>query len=988
MSSQQQRRGRVTVNSTLAVMLVLGAILSPFVGMPTANVAAIAAAPAGQQPAALQAAEKTYFVEWTITASGYKEIQGSGYRTITKRNIEIKGEALYHKPAQGRATAIPMELTITDDMYQNKRGECSDEYEWTSITDPGRYTGGPDPFWSMSGVFWPHQAPDGTWSMDNPFVDWTFVANGELLRYFNYRTDQKHDDLCGGSHHDTHTYTNEMGYYADILRAVKDMPLRGDPTGTIFSLNTEYTVTGTYGVPLAVNFHATVRAGTCLGLSAPIDISDPALKLVDLNLQSEDTTPDGEATLKARVTCQGVPVINAPVVVKLKVQERSGGHNHTGGNRPRGYIDGVEQTANSKFISLTNSNGAVTFAIRPGRDLTDKTRGIAGLYMAEARVEWEGLTTPTARAHINARIDGLVPLLGDNLVDSRPAPSGHSEVLYGTPATVQAIQNAANTWALLQVLHNQSLSSKGMAPWPIRALTVFGISLPEGGLFDQMAWLGPRYMWRTPFGQHRTGEDVWVKSSWSNEPIIEQRLWYEGAFRALGTRYGTWFSDAGIPSNLKITKAPANLLQGSTLALGRGSSTNPDVAASAALMDPTGKFVAGAGQTVTYSVGVENLVSGTVASQVVLSATLPAGLNFISANPTPSRMQDPRTPIWDIGSLPDEAAPRVFEVIAQVDPSTAVGALLNITATATTSSPDADPTNDQFSDWGLTVQEPGPDLVIGSDLDATALTAGEPVTFTIQLSNDGNAPALNSRLDLTAPTGITITQTSPTATVIPNGLHWNAGELAPGGWQTFTVGLRVDPGLLDLAALGQDEEPEYPLSFTMTTGSDSTDIDPASNQMQVNKRVELPGPDLLVALQAEGTPDPGVFQVGQQVTYTLRYANFGNREADEVSTALLLWPGLTLMESLPAPTTNQLDPTSGVRTLTWNLDELSIGEEGAIQLRLRVDNVPESGSIIRSNISSNNIDLNPADNVVMEIRYKAYASNAGGYKIYLPFIKR
>jgi hypothetical protein len=174
----------------------------------------------------------------------------------------------------------------------------------------------------------------------------------------------------------------------------------------------------------------------------------------------------------------------------------------------------------------------------------------------------------------------------------------------------------------------------------------------------------------------------------------------------------------------------------------------------------------------------------------------------------------------------------------------------------------------------------------------------------------------------------------------------------------------------------------------MTAGSDSTDIAPASNQMQVDKRVELPGPDLLVALNAEGTPDPGVFRAGQQVIYTLRYANFGNREAGVVTTTLLLWPGLTLMESQPAPTTNQLDPTSGVRTLAWNLDELSIGEEGAIQSRLRVDNVPELGSIIRSNISSNNIDLNPADNIVMETRYKAYAPNGGGYKIYLPVVKR
>ncbi len=77
-----------------------------------------------------------------------------------------------------------------------------------------------------------------------------------------------------------------------------------------------------------------------------------------------------------------------------------------------------------------------------------------------------------------------------------------------------------------------------------------------------------------------------------------------------------------------------------------------------------------------------------------------------------------------------------------------------------------------------------------------------------------------------------------------------------------------------------------------------------------------------------------------------------------------------------------------MRTLTWNLGELSIGEEGTIEVWLRVDDVPEVGSIIRANIISNNIDLNPADNVVMETRYAACASNAGRYKIYLLVVRQ
>ncbi len=94
------------------------------------------------------------------------------------------------------------------------------------------------------------------------------------------------------------------------------------------------------------------------------------------------------------------------------------------------------------------------------------------------------------------------------------------------------------------------------------------------------------------------------------------------------------------------------------------------------------------------------------------------------------------------------------------------------------------------------------------------------------------------------------------------------------------------------------------------------------------------------------------------------------------------------MQQSLSPTTNQLSTTSGVRTLTWNPGELSVGQEGTIELQLRVDDVPEFGSIIRANISSDSLDLNPADNAVMETRYKAYASNTGKYRIYLPLIKR
>jgi uncharacterized repeat protein (TIGR01451 family) len=935
-------------------------------------------------------AETVYIVEWDIQAYGHEDIKTSNERHVRHREISITGRAVVHKPANGENTAFPMELTITDDSYRGDYYSCSplpgwsEHHTWRSITDPGRYNGGPDPHWKdwVLDYMVPYLDWDGHWYMPNLFT-WGFFVGGASpageWRNYNYHEEKKGTECDGWTYKRSSDEENKG--YGSILFALEDMPLKGDPSGTIFTLDTEYTVDDFH--EQTVQFHITVSPGGCKDLTAPIDIGNPAITSLELNLQAENTTPDGQAALQASVACEGIPVVGAPVVVTLKAKPGSGGHNHEDGQRPRGYIDGMEITEKTKFIGITGRDGAVTFTIEPGRDLTDKSRGIAGLYIVEAWVEKEGFYPYLEHAYIQAGLK-LVPLLDNsNLYLFNYSSGVHPKVHYGTPATVQRIQELAAFWIEVQDTHNFYLSQKGKETWPILEVVVWGVSLPKGGLFDvQAAGSG---MWRPPYDRHRTGEEALLEPFYFSVPWLttEQRLWLDYVFRELGSEYGTWFSDGGVPNNLKFTQGTALLTSPSQVALNHTSSTGPDVAAYAVLVDPAGRSVAGAGQTVIYSVGVENLAAGTVASGVELRAALPTGLSFISANPTPTRMDDPRTPVWDVGSLPDEGAPRTFDITAQVDASTAPGALLNITATAA-SSLDADPANNQYTDWGLMVQPAGPDLVIGTDLSGTALTAGETVTYTVQLSNDGNAPATNSWLELVVPDGITLLETDPTASAIPGGVRWEAGDLLPGEQQTFTIHVKADVSLLDLESLDPALEPVFPLAFTLEAGSNGADIDPLSNLLQVDKRVEVPGPDLLVALQAEGTPGAGVFQVGQEVSYNLRYGNFGNWEAGEVSTSLGMWPGLTLLEAQPAPTTNELDPTTGVRELSWDLGELSRGEDGAIQLRLRVDNIPEVGSIIRADIRSSSNDLNPADNQVMEVRYQASGSPISRHYLFLP----
>jgi hypothetical protein len=241
-----------------------------------------------EMPVRMQATE-TIYVEWDIQAYGHEDYWESNSRFVNHREIKIAGEAVVHKPPSGDVTTIPMKLAITDDSYRQTTTICppgqdvaqSENHERKSITDPGRYNGGPDFIWSGN-VFDMYLTPamrvDGSWYMSNPFFWGVFATGwsgaGFIDRDFNYHSNTK-SIPCLGSSSNT-SYDEESSDYDYILYALADKTLEGDQTGKIFTLNTHYMVEG---VPdLTVRFNATVRiGGGCKYLPAPIDISSPAI---------------------------------------------------------------------------------------------------------------------------------------------------------------------------------------------------------------------------------------------------------------------------------------------------------------------------------------------------------------------------------------------------------------------------------------------------------------------------------------------------------------------------------------------------------------------------------------------------------------------------------------------------------------------------------------------------------------------------------------
>ncbi len=962
--------------------------------IPALLVALLVAIDASDSSAQPAVGEKIIYVDWNITASGSStEFYGNTKRTA-QRQVTIRGSAVVHEKPGEFLKTVPFDLTVTDDTEFVTTGPCRYVRIRFYITDPARYTGGPDEFWVYPQTFQPRQRADGSWYMEGPFR-LAFYINGDLSRNFTYRYESLDED-CSSS--EFHIFTQESINYVSAF-GLQPHDLEGDATGTVFTRDEKYTVEG--DPPLTVNFHATVRlpcgaaAAAARSRQSPnqqvcgcaayprshiFDASDPIVNSLNVEVIHGPALvqPDDTDSIIFGASCEGRRVKNAELEVTVRPEDNSGGHLHDG-NRPRGYLNGTEITGSRPSIKVkTNDRGYVIVDFMAGKDLATHSSGIAGIYVIKAR----SIRFPySPGSQTSYRFPVLVPGLqelgpGANYQLRPIGGSSHPKVFYGTPATLNVVRQLANAFRQRQEEHNADLRFYGKPEWPIALTTVFAISLEGGGLFD-MAESGS--WWRPPYGLHRYGKHVdlvFVLPQGFSAPR-GAGAWLAREFRRLGEQYGAWYKDGVSPWNLAVNQGAA------TQATMAPTANGPDLATVVLLSDPADRYVAGAGQTVTYTVGVENLRRGTQAHNVLLTATLPSGLTFLSANPAPTRLDAAGQPVWELGALDAEGAPRLFDVVAEVGAGVAPGAVLTVTAQAGASDADANPSDNRYEAFGLLVQPPGPDLAVRSEIAATAMTVGQPISFTMEVANAGNAPAAGAALTLTLPVSVTLVSATPaTSTYSAGHATWNLGSLAPGASRQVTVTAFLDPALAALVLLEPDLETGGVLTYTLQVGSLTPDFDLNNNVEQVVKPVESAGPDLSVSLGVEGADDPGTLSAGQDITYTLLYANFGNQVAPTATLTLSFWSGLNLVSVQPTPSRTATSTTFAGGVLAWDLGDLPIGEWEMLQARLRVAPIASAEGLVLAVIGGSASDIHPVNNVALH-RFTVATQSS---QVYLPLL--
>ncbi len=163
------------------------------------------------------------------------------------------------------------------------------------------------------------------------------------------------------------------------------------------------------------------------------------------------------------------------------------------------------------------------------------------------------------------------------------------------------------------------------------------------------------------------------------------------------------------------------------------------------------------------------------AEGVVLTNTLPAGLDFLDSKPSTSG-DNPLT--WKLGTIPVGKSQRV-EYQALV---TRTGALLN---------------KAEVKDNAGAKQAASVTMDVGEPKLAVAITGpkrrivGRPATFQVTVSNPGTRPATHVELAGEVPPDITFLSASLGGQLFGSTVRWKLGTLAPGAKETVTIILQA-----------------------------------------------------------------------------------------------------------------------------------------------------------------------------------------------------
>jgi uncharacterized repeat protein (TIGR01451 family) len=367
-----------------------------------------------------------------------------------------------------------------------------------------------------------------------------------------------------------------------------------------------------------------------------------------------------------------------------------------------------------------------------------------------------------------------------------------------------------------------------------------------------------------------------------------------------------------------------------------------------------------AGNNITYAVTVTNNGPGTSAN-VALSETQPTNTTFVSiayASGTSGWSCSGTAYSCTIASLPVGAS-TTFTVVANVGSAVASGTVITDTASVSATTIDPNPSNNYATVTTIVATTGQADLGITKTGTPNPVLAGNNITYTIVVTNNGPATSSNVTMTDTLPANTTVVSITPPST--PTG--WTC-PAASGGTQTctnsslgasttstFTLVLNVTSGTAPKTAI---------MNSAAISSSSTTDPNSANNSASTTAYVASPT-QADVAIVKTASPEP--VDQGTNLTYTLQVTNNGPAVATGVAVTDVL-PGEVTYSSVSIPASQgTCSYTSATTTVSCTLNNMNVG--ALVIITINVDAATFSSSTTSSNtatVTSTTVDPNSTNN--------------------------
>jgi uncharacterized repeat protein (TIGR01451 family) len=380
------------------------------------------------------------------------------------------------------------------------------------------------------------------------------------------------------------------------------------------------------------------------------------------------------------------------------------------------------------------------------------------------------------------------------------------------------------------------------------------------------------------------------------------------------------------------------------------------------LADPAGPVYVG--DRITYTIPFTStgirafedvlITDGVPGSTRLVTASISATITSGSHSITPS--WDLHTVTWTIPYLDELAAGRVSFQVEVTDPGVAVTRVSGSATAPTIWSFAPTPasvapalhwtwtqahvstleTLEQYRITGVLRPDCEADLRLEKSSNQALVVAGQLLTYTLLVHNDGPSTAEGVVVTDDLPDDVTLKSATPSPSS-PSPLRWSLGSIPPGGSRRIQLVVRVDPD-----ASG---------TIMNTAVVNSSTSDPHSGN---NRDREWTVVVRQADLRIEKVDDPDPVTPAETLTYTLIVTNDGPSDAQDVSVLDFLPPDLDVIATTPLT-------VSSPYSLAWRLD-LPAGQSQVIQVVAIVD--PDSAGVIRNvAMVSSDIEISPSNNV-------------------------